>query len=159
MVNRPTVEVRHRRRVQLSKLFRNRCAYCRRRFHSNRPLTIDHIAPLSLFATWSVGHLAPACRDCNSRKGNRLPLSLALLILQSAHPTAPASTPAVHPAGPVFTGPAGWAGWLALARLAHTAESAHHPPDPAGERSTPDLRDDPRHSRLESAPYGQEAAA
>ncbi|MGW6462161.1 HNH endonuclease, partial [Streptomyces sp. NPDC055078] len=118
-----------RNRVRrLRSMVGDRCAYCRRGFTADRHPTVDHIVPYSLFRTNRVGHLTLACHDCNHYKADRLPLSLALLILQSAHPTdhptAPASTPAVHPAGPVFTGPAGWAGWLALARLAHLYESA-----------------------------------
>jgi hypothetical protein len=134
VVNRPRIEVRRRRRVQLSRLFGNRCAYCRRRFHANRPFTIDHIVPLSLFATWSTVHLAPACLDCNRRKADRLPLSIALLLLWST---------GHDPAG---------VDWPWLARLAHATESTHRPPDPIAEQSTPDLHDDPRHTRRHTHP-------
>ncbi|AYG82337.1 hypothetical protein DWB77_04509 [Streptomyces hundungensis] len=66
-----------------------RCTYCRRSFASLREATLDHVAPLSLLRTWSARNLVLACRPCNTRKADRLPLSLALLLLWSTDPTQP----------------------------------------------------------------------
>nr|WP_241670577.1 HNH endonuclease [Streptomyces lavendulae] len=94
--------------------------------------------PQSLWRSWSVTSLMLACADCNQAKADRFPLSLALLLLRWADPTGPTVAPAL---------------WPLLARLAH----AHRPtfeavwtPDRIGLRSTPDLRDEPRHTRRHS---------
>ena len=68
------------RKFQLSQRDGQHCAYCFRRFATLREATLDHVAPLSLLRTWSASHLVLACRPCNTRKDDRLPLSLALLL-------------------------------------------------------------------------------
>lgn len=45
------------------------CSYCRR---TDRPLTRDHVIPLSKGGTHTAGNVIPACRSCNSRKGARV---------------------------------------------------------------------------------------
>lgn len=50
---------------------RGRCAYCAEPFDSTRPVTWDHIIPVTRGGTYSVGNLAPCCRSCNSSKQNR----------------------------------------------------------------------------------------
>lgn len=95
--HRLTASRRRHRREQLARRHGARCTYCLRPFTSTRKATLDHIAPHSLFPTWSVVHLTLACRACNLAKADRLPLSMALLLAWS---TAPA--PTVHP---VFTAP------------------------------------------------------
>ncbi|MFF7365026.1 HNH endonuclease [Streptomyces sp. NPDC008125] len=97
---------RRHRREQLARRHGARCTYCLRPFTSTRDATLDHIAPHSLFPTWSVVHLTLACRPCNQAKADRLPLSLALLLLRwygPPQPTAPVNTTAVHGPRPVFT--------------------------------------------------------
>ncbi|MEV7143242.1 HNH endonuclease [Streptomyces tauricus] len=103
---------RRNRKAQLAARDGQRCSYCRRPFAHLREATLDHIAPISLWRTWSAAALVLACRPCNSHKGDRLPLSLALLLLRSADP----SRPTVHPTA-----------WPLLARLAHICESAAWP--------------------------------
>ncbi|WP_405680930.1 HNH endonuclease [Streptomyces sp. NBC_01238] len=90
-----TASRRRQRKEQLARRHGARCTYCRRPFTSLREATIDHIAPHSLFPTWSVVHLTLACEPCNHTKADRLPLSIALLLAWS---TGPAST-GVHPTG------------------------------------------------------------
>lgn len=46
--------------------FNNRCAICK----ENRPLTKDHIKPLSLGGTDYIENIQPLCRSCNSKKWN-----------------------------------------------------------------------------------------
>ncbi|MEV5938298.1 HNH endonuclease signature motif containing protein [Streptomyces sp. NPDC051994] len=82
---------RRGRKAQLAARDGMRCTYCRCSFASLREATLDHVAPLSLLHTWAARHLVLACRPCNTRKADRLPLSLALLLLWSTDPTQPAS--------------------------------------------------------------------
>ncbi|MFJ6460004.1 HNH endonuclease [Streptomyces sp. NPDC091387] len=100
---------RRHRREQLARRHGARCTYCLRPFTATREPTIDHIVPHSLFPTWSVGHLTLACRPCNHAKANRLPLSLALLLLRRYGPPQPTGTAVnttlVHGAPTVFTAP------------------------------------------------------
>ncbi|MGM0345867.1 HNH endonuclease [Streptomyces sp. Adlamb9] len=129
---------RRARKEQLARRYGQCCAYCRQTFIDLREATLDHIVPCSLWRSWSVTSLMLACVDCNQAKADRFPLSLALVLLKWAHPTGPTVAPAL---------------WPLLARLAH----AHQPtfeavwtPAPVGLRSTPDLRDEPRHTRRHS---------
>jgi 5-methylcytosine-specific restriction endonuclease McrA len=46
-----------------------RCAYCRRR----KPLTQDHVIPVSRGGHHTASNIVPACQSCNSSKGARLP--------------------------------------------------------------------------------------
>lgn len=133
------------RKEQLARRHGQRCAYCRRPFTDLTEATLDHIAPQSLWRSWSVTSLLLACVDCNQAKANRLPLSLALVLLAWADPT----TPIVRPAD-----------WPLLARLAAVHESAltsvTTPVTPAvtaaptGGRSTPSLHKSTQHARVRS---------
>ncbi|MEV3950058.1 HNH endonuclease [Streptomyces halstedii] len=88
-----TASLRRQRKEQLARRHGARCTYCHRPFASLREATLDHIAPRSLFPTWSVVHLTLACQPCNHTKADRLPLSLALLILWTLAPDRLADHP------------------------------------------------------------------
>lgn len=110
------------------------CTYCGRLFADLKQASIDHVAPLSLFPTWAAEHTVLACRSCNDRKADRLPLLFALLLTtwsESADRTHSGS--GAHTAsGRVLTA----ADWLLLARLAAAHESAGWLPESAD--PTPD---------------------
>lgn len=48
----------------LKEKFNNKCAICK----ENKPLTKDHIIPLSENGTDYIGNIQPLCRNCNSKK-------------------------------------------------------------------------------------------
>lgn len=54
--------------LRLIQRYDHRCAYCEER----KPLTADHIVPLSRGGQHAIGNLLPACRSCNSQKHTRL---------------------------------------------------------------------------------------
>ncbi|MFF7597259.1 HNH endonuclease [Streptomyces mirabilis] len=96
MSNRPPHLNAHRRRARKQRLAARdgqQCYYCRRPFRELREATADHIAPVSLWRSWSVSSLVLACRPCNDAKANRFPLSLALVLLLWADPTTPIVRP------------------------------------------------------------------
>ncbi|MFJ7969572.1 HNH endonuclease [Streptomyces sp. NPDC096324] len=135
MSHRPPHLNAHRRRARKQQLAARdgaRCYYCRRPFRELREATVDHIAPVSLWRSWSVSSLVLACRPCNDAKADRFPLSLALVLLAWADPTAPLVRPLDRPV---------------LARLAAVHEAAltsvTTPVTPAvTPRRTPSTRDD-----------------
>ncbi len=51
---------------------KNRCYYCRKR----KVLTMDHVIPLSKGGKHVKENIVPACRSCNSTKGNRITMLL-----------------------------------------------------------------------------------
>ncbi|MFD5349371.1 HNH endonuclease [Streptomyces anulatus] len=77
---------RRLRKRQLAARDGARCTYCAHPFASLREATLDHVVPVSLLRTWSAGALVLACRPCNQAKADRLPLSLALLIVRAYGP-------------------------------------------------------------------------
>ncbi|MEU5326129.1 HNH endonuclease [Streptomyces parvus] len=110
------------------------CTYCAHPFASLREATLDHVVPVSLLRTWSAGALVLACRPCNQAKADRLPLSLALLIVSAYGPDqrdegrhTPRHTDPTDPVftadSSVFTGGPG-IDWRLLARLAHAHRAA-----------------------------------
>lgn len=143
-------ERRRMRKEQLARRHGQRCAYCRRPFGSLREATLDHVAPRSLWRTWRVTALLLACESCNTAKADRLPLSLALVLVftigreQSTAPVHAGSIDAVHeqsgervdrPQADPFT-----VDWRLLARLAHANQSAFTATwttDPIHRQSTP----------------------
>jgi len=130
------------RKEQLARRHGQHCAYCLRPFTDLSEATLDHIVPQSLWRSWSATSLMLACADCNHAKADRLPLSIALLLLVWADPTAPIARPV---------------DWPVLARLAHANQSAYTAswsPDPIAQRSTADLRDEPRHTRRHGITHG-----
>ena len=50
-------------------LFGFRCAYC---WENGLKLDVDHVVPSSKGGSSFIENLLPACRPCNSRKGNRV---------------------------------------------------------------------------------------
>lgn len=54
------------------------CQYCGTRRH----LTIDHVVPRSRGGKSTWANLTTACRDCNSRKGNRTPEEAAMPLME-----------------------------------------------------------------------------
>ncbi|MFG3126547.1 HNH endonuclease [Streptomyces tendae] len=131
---------RRMRKQQLARRHGQCCAYCRRPFTSLSEATLDHVAPQSLWRSWSVTSLMLACVDCNRAKADRFPLSLALVLLASIGPSRQTVGAAV---------------WPLLARLAAAHQSTYAAvwtPDPTALRSTPDLRDASRHTRRHGRP-------
>lgn len=53
----------------IKQIYGNKCAYC----HRKRPLTMDHVVPISKGGPHTADNVVPACRSCNSRKGARQP--------------------------------------------------------------------------------------
>ena len=47
----------------------HRCHYCQQ---VKQRLTMDHVIPLSKGGHHMASNIVPACRTCNSRKGNRV---------------------------------------------------------------------------------------
>jgi hypothetical protein len=147
---------RRGRKEQLARRHGQRCAYCRRPFADLREATLDHIAPCSLWRSWSVTSLMLACADCNQAKADRLPLSLALVLLAWADPTAPVVRPV---------------DWPLLARLAAargnaltcvtrsvtpvtpgvTVDVTPRVADPTEQRSTPTLHESTPHAPVRRA--------
>lgn len=52
---------------QIKKQFKSRCIYC----GEKKPLTHEHIIPLSRGGGFTKDNILPACKECNSRRGNR----------------------------------------------------------------------------------------
>lgn len=48
---------------------KNKCYYCQQKMQR---LTMDHIIPLSKGGQHIASNIVPACRSCNSRKGNKI---------------------------------------------------------------------------------------
>ncbi len=57
------------------------CQYCGLRFET-RDLTFDHVIPRSRGGRTTWDNVVTACRDCNMRKGNRLPRDAGMLPLE-----------------------------------------------------------------------------
>jgi hypothetical protein len=68
-------------RLYLAERDGQRCFYCRTEFDKLRDVTIDHWVPKSMWACNLPANLRLACRPCNMRKGDRLPWSVAAVLL------------------------------------------------------------------------------
>ncbi|MFD4760044.1 HNH endonuclease [Streptomyces sp. NPDC058439] len=115
--SRLTATRRRALKAQLARRRGRRCTYCRRPFTTLREATIDHIVPVSLYRTWAAVNLTLACWSCNHAKADRLPLSMALLLVwwttpsqSTVHRVEGVDVHGFHPvfteAGGVFTPPA-----------------------------------------------------
>lgn len=62
----------------IKKVYNNRCAYCGK---NSQKLTQDHVVPVSKGGGYTIDNIVPACRSCNSKKGNRKPLKPVKLLL------------------------------------------------------------------------------
>jgi 5-methylcytosine-specific restriction endonuclease McrA len=58
--------------LQILDRFEHCCAYCHR---SDVKLTMDHVVPVSCGGEHIAENIVPACKSCNSKKGNR-PVSI-----------------------------------------------------------------------------------
>ena len=56
-----------------SRIAKGVCYYCEQRFPP-KELTLDHLVPLARGGKSTKGNCVPACKDCNNRKKNLLPL-------------------------------------------------------------------------------------
>jgi 5-methylcytosine-specific restriction endonuclease McrA len=54
--------------ASIQQAYSYRCAYC----GEHKPLTQDHVIPVSRGGQYTALNIVPACRSCNSSKGNRL---------------------------------------------------------------------------------------
>jgi len=61
--------------IGIKEAFKQRCVYC----GEKKPLTMDHIIPVSKGGFHIKENIVPACRSCNSRKNNK-PVLLQLLV-------------------------------------------------------------------------------
>lgn len=61
--------------IEILAKFGHACAYC----PTGTDLTMDHVVPISKGGSHTASNIVPACRRCNSSKGNRgsRPLSFA----------------------------------------------------------------------------------
>jgi len=71
-------ERRKARELRQTQWWKRRCAkgvcfYCGRPTPA-RELTMDHIVPLARGGRTTKGNVVPACKDCNNRKKNMLPM-------------------------------------------------------------------------------------
>lgn len=62
------------KRLKLWSQTKGHCVYCDREI-SETLRTMDHVWPKKLGGTLRLGNLIPACRECNVRRGNKIPAS------------------------------------------------------------------------------------
>ena len=79
-------ERRKARELRRSQWWKRKCAqgichYCQRRFPA-RELTMDHIVPLARGGRSTKGNVAPACKDCNNKKKQLLPMEWEAYLIQ-----------------------------------------------------------------------------
>lgn len=56
-----------------NRIAQGRCHYCGRQV-APKELTLDHIVPLARGGRSSRGNCVPACKECNNKKRDLLPL-------------------------------------------------------------------------------------
>jgi 5-methylcytosine-specific restriction endonuclease McrA len=57
----------------MRKIQKGICYYCHREV-GRKNLTMDHLVPLSRGGKSKKGNIVPACKDCNNKKKNLLPI-------------------------------------------------------------------------------------
>ena len=55
------------------KIQKGECYYCHRNV-GREQLTMDHVVPLSRGGKSKKGNIVPACKECNNKKKNLLPI-------------------------------------------------------------------------------------
>ncbi|MFB6567356.1 HNH endonuclease [Streptomyces noursei] len=102
-----TPEERERRAQKIAqrKVQGWRCFYCRRPFTEARPFTFDHYIPYRIWRTTQLKNLVLACGPCNEAKADRLPWTVALLLLKRVRENELWRL-ACAPANPALYGPA-----------------------------------------------------
>jgi 5-methylcytosine-specific restriction endonuclease McrA len=70
------------KKLRASQWWRNKiapgiCQYCGGKFPPDE-LTMDHIVPLSRGGKSAPGNVAPACKECNTKKKYHIPAELIL---------------------------------------------------------------------------------
>lgn len=53
------------------KYFNNKCVYCGCEFADNNKPQYEHFIPISKNGTFTANNILPACKSCNSSKGNK----------------------------------------------------------------------------------------
>ena len=61
--------------------YKHKCAYCGKKETKKRPLTQDHVIPLSKHGGTTSDNIVPACGRCNSKKGDKPPDGPVKLVL------------------------------------------------------------------------------
>ncbi len=56
-----------------NRIANGRCHYCQRQFVAAE-LTLDHLVPLARGGRSTKGNCVPACKECNNKKRDLLPL-------------------------------------------------------------------------------------
>ena len=72
-VEKEKARVLRKTRWWQQRLARGICHYCGKKFPPSE-LTMDHIVPLVRGGKTTRGNVAPACRECNSKKKYLLPM-------------------------------------------------------------------------------------
>ncbi len=83
-------ERRKARELRQSQWWKRQCArgtcyYCGQRVPA-RALTMDHIVPIARGGRTTKGNLAPACKDCNHKKKQLLPMEWEAYLERLRHP-------------------------------------------------------------------------
>jgi 5-methylcytosine-specific restriction endonuclease McrA len=88
----PTREVRFTRR-NIFYRDKNRCQYCGK-VYQQRELNLDHIVPISRGGNSCWENVVCACIDCNTKKGDRLPVEAGMRLFRK--PKKPAGHPMIR---------------------------------------------------------------
>lgn len=67
------------------------CYHCGGRFAPGE-LTMDHLTPIARGGKSTKGNCVPSCKECNSKKGYKLPVELALEGLKPLSPSEKSDT-------------------------------------------------------------------
>ena len=109
-VELPEVELRPTRR-NIFRRDENTCQYCGLKTKNSKNLTIDHVHPRCLGGDDSWTNLVTACRQCNSKKGNKLLKEFGCELLRK--PKKPKNY-ALHLTGLDEDGRKLWSRWINL---------------------------------------------